>query len=87
MGFPLFPTRLRSSVTNARHGRELGAAAAELAGDGGFGLLELRFQSGLRMIVGIGARVDLALGVDQGGSDRIIFIGKGFHGEDQVRGL
>jgi hypothetical protein len=44
-----------SSVTNPRHHRVFAAAPAELADDGGFGLLENGFQAARGTLVELGA--------------------------------
>lgn len=56
-------------MANVRDGLVLGTAAAELGGDGGFGLLELRFQAALVALVELGASSDGVPGVEQAGSD------------------
>ena len=61
---------------NPRHDRVLAAAAAELAGDGGFDLLEDGFEAGLGMLVDVGAGIDGVLGGDAGGGDCVVLVGE-----------
>ena len=58
----------------------LGAALAELGGDGCLCLLELRFQAALVALVQLGASGDRVADMDQGGSHRLIMIGESRHG-------
>ncbi len=70
------PLRPRLLQPDAGDGFVLGAAAAELAGDGGFHLPETGLQAGLERGVERGPVVDRLARVDQGAGDRSVMRGQ-----------
>lgn len=74
-----------SSVPNRRHQSGFAAAAAELAGDGGFGLWEDGLQAGLGMLVDVEAGIDGVLGFGTGGGDVVVLSASRFLPETKSR--